>query len=106
MAVKTVHHIAAAGIESPHLIRLNKMEAACVVLFKLLHLCNIEETVVVIAEVFEPAGSAAIVHSFQNERRFLHTVRRLGEKVLQDRLVNGRENVGCKQSLNILFVKT
>ena len=81
------------------------MEACCILLIKILHLCNIVEAVIIVLEPLNPSGGTAIFRSFQHQLGLYHMICDFREETAQNNLVNGRENVCCQQRFNILLFK-
>ena len=106
MAVEAIHLISLFGIEFPNGLRLNNMESGSIILIELLHLGNIVEAVIVIPELLDPAGSTAIFSRLEHEIGLDHVICCFGEEAFQNSFVDGREDVGSQQRLNILFFKT
>ena len=105
MAIEAVHFKCLFRIELPDCLRLHDMKTGGVVLIELLHFRNEIEAVIVIGEMLDPAGSAAILHCFQDQVRLDHLFSRFREEAFQDNLVDRREDVTCQQCFNLLLVK-
>ena len=88
MAIEAVHLIRLLCIELPDSFRLHDMKTGGVVLVKLLHFGYKIKAVIIVAEMLDPSGSAAILHRFQDQVGFDHLFRRFGEEAFQDDLVN------------------
>ena len=106
MTIEAIHLISLFGIEVPYCFRLNDVESGSVLLIELLHLCNIVEAVVVIPEILDPTGSSAIFSRLEHEFGLNHMIRCFGEEAFQNSFVDGREDVGRQQRLNVLLFKT
>ena len=104
--IEAIHLIRLLRIELPDCFRFYDMEACCILLIKVLHLCNIVETVIIVLEPLNPSGSAAVFRSFQHQLGLYHMICNFGEEAAQDDLMNGRENVCCQQRFNILLFKS
>ena len=104
--IEAIHLIRLLCIELPDCFRFYDMEACCILLIKILHLCNIIKAVIIVLEPLNPSGSAAVFRSFQHQLGLYHMICDFREETAQNDLVNGRENVRRQQRFNILLFKS